>query len=754
MNHRDLRDMEELCIEEHAPPCTSHCPVHVDVRGMIQKIGEKDIPGAFGLFKKQVLFPGILSRICDSPCENHCNRKDLGGPLAVNALEHYCTRTLEESSPENAAPPVPKPLRKQNRSVAVAGGGLRGLSAALSLYGKGYDVTVFESEDTIGGRLVRLSPDILPPAVLKCDLSVFDHTTVTFRTGTAVEPGGGTEELLSTFDAVIIAFGYTGELSRWHETEIPGIFAAGGRSWSAVTEIASGKSLALSVERYIKKVSFATGRDFEEPYETRLYTNLAGKTATERKETFTGSEEALAEAQRCFRCSCLECVRSCAYLEAFESYPKRYIREISNNLAIVFGIKTAKPLINSCSLCGLCAEVCPNSVDMGRVALHARQEMTRKGSMPPAVHDFPLRDMLFSNDSRALLDRLQPGTEENRYIFFPGCRLSGLQPDHVVAAYSYLTGRLSGGTGIMLGCCGAPARWSGREELFQETISSLRGRWKNLGGGRVITACTTCRGLLREAVPEMETLSLWEVFAEQGLPPAPEGLPEILSVLDPCTSRHEEETRKAVRTVMAGRGVRLEELPYSGVMTKCCGYGGLVLYANRDIAERTVSERLAEGTAPYLAYCSMCREAFAGRDKPVWHLLDLVFGLPYGADPFSKGPGISRQQDNRLLLKKTLLETFWEEGMNEERQEPGLTLYVDPPVAEVLEKRLILLTDIEAVIARAEETGQRLYDEKKERYVAHLKPGIITYWVEYSPERKGYRIHNAYSHRLAIVEDR
>ncbi|MBN2049133.1 MAG: 4Fe-4S dicluster domain-containing protein [Spirochaetales bacterium] len=756
MNHQDLRAMEELCIQEHAPPCTSHCPVHVDVRGMIRKITENDTPGAFDLFRKAAVFPGIISRLCDRPCESFCNRKNLGGSLAINALERFCAEAVETAYPMKAAPRASKPLRDQRKTIAVIGGGLLGLTAALVLYEKGYQVTVFEAEEIIGGRLNRFPQDRLPPEVLRRDLSVFDTLPISIKTGIRIEPSQAGTKLAEGFEAVILAVPGAFHGNRFFETSEPGVFARDGGEntpWSPILDICRGKGLALSAERYIKRVSLTSSREFEGPYETQLYTNLQGKTSKERKDLFADPAEALAEAQRCFNCSCLECVRHCVYLEQFGSYPKRYVREISNNLAIVFGIKTAKPLVNSCSLCGLCAEVCPNSLDMSTVALHARREMVKKGSMPPAIHDFPVRDMLFSNQENCLLTRRQPGTEANSYVFFPGCRLSGLQKDHVLSSYGYLTSRLEGGVGLMLGCCGAPAKWSGREELFQETLKNFRSRWESLGCGTVITACSTCKAVLTEAFPEMETLPLWEFFLRHDLPPAPEGLPERCSILDPCTARYDETTRKAVRALLQARGIAVAELPHSGVLTQCCGYGGLVLYAKAEIAGKTVQRRLEESDNPYVAYCSMCREAFAGRGKPVWHLLDLVFGSPGEHSPKAKGPGISRQQDTRLLLKKELLETFWEEKM-EERQDNETALYMDPAVTEALEKRLILLRDVREVIAAAEKTGQRLKNNKTNHLIAHLKPGIITYWVEYAPEGDGYRVYNAYSHRLEILEDR
>ena len=93
--------------------------------------------------------------------------------------------------------------------------------------------------------------------------------------------------------------------------------------------------------------------------------------------------------------------------------------------------------------------------------------------MPPSAHDFALRDMAFSTGEKFALVRHEPGTTGSEYLFFPGCQLAGSAPEQVEAVYGYLRDRLSGGVGLALGCCGAPADWAGREALCREVIDDL-----------------------------------------------------------------------------------------------------------------------------------------------------------------------------------------------------------------------------------------------------------------------------------------
>ena len=147
-------------------------------------------------------------------------------------------------------------------------------------------------------------------------------------------------------------------------------------------------------------------------------------------------DEAIAEAARCFPCRCMECVKACEYLKAYGSYPKRYVRDIYNNLGIVLGNRKSNRMIDSCALCGLCDTVCPNDLSMGEVCLEARRNMVESGHMPASHHDFALRDMAHSHSEAAALARAAPGEATCRVAFFPGCQLAASSPWHVESVYN------------------------------------------------------------------------------------------------------------------------------------------------------------------------------------------------------------------------------------------------------------------------------------------------------------------------------
>ena len=89
---REIQAREKLCVEQHAPPCTAACPVHVDVREMIAAISREDWAAAYKILQKAVLFPEIIGRVCDYPCEAKCKRQEAGEKVHIAALEKACVQ--------------------------------------------------------------------------------------------------------------------------------------------------------------------------------------------------------------------------------------------------------------------------------------------------------------------------------------------------------------------------------------------------------------------------------------------------------------------------------------------------------------------------------------------------------------------------------------------------------------------------------------------------------------------------------------
>ncbi len=779
MDQKYLHETEARCTQDQPPGCVAGCPVHVDVPAMISAIKKQDYARGYAIYAKNVSFPGIIGHICTQPCQSSCKRSELDQPISINLLERVCVLAVDKRSTGGSGG---LSIKQRSKKAAVIGAGLSGLTAAWELVKKGYPVTLFELSGQLGGA-IRNEPEVcLPHHIIEEDLAPLLHNhllDIRYNSGVGVSDGKVSfDEIFAGYDAIYLGTGLDHHLPAgvelsldetgrpWHDSQtlsttsdkifVGGSLILGLGNRSPIKSVCHGKMAAVSIDRFLQGVSLTAGRPREDSYETALYTSLKGilpeqAYLKDRSGELPPPELVANEANRCLLCTCLECVKVCPYLDYYKSYPKKYVREIHNNLIIIKGGRSANEMINSCSLCGLCAEVCPGNLDMGEFCLKARKKMVETGKMPPSAHDFALQDMAFSTSEHVTLHRHQFGLVNSRVLFFPGCQLSASSPQYVGKLYQYLREKIDGGVGLSLSCCGAPAQWAGREDLFSENLDSLKKCWAELGNPAIVAGCPTCYSIFRKMLPELECETIWTVFNRFGLPEGSKARGKVkkLAVHDACTTRHDQLLQESIRKIILDLGYQVEELEYSREQTTCCGYGGLMSFVNRDIARKVVEKRIAENSEDYLAYCAICRDHFAARGKRTYHLLDLIFGSPDHDSAVDQGPGFSERQENRYRCKKTLLKEVWGEEM--ECKEPDFDLIISDAVRESMEERMILKGDIIEVISHARSSGNVMENTESGNMVAYYKHRNVTYWVEFIEENENtYQVHKAYSHRVVI----
>lgn len=773
MNPRQILKKEELCIEDHAPRCMASCPVHVDSRQLSTLIKEENFTEAANLYKQKVLFPGIMAFGCHAPCKESCMRAHCGDAVEIGALERAAVSygTIEV-----------EPLvisMKLKKNVAVIGAGISGMTVATLLIEKGFQVSLYESEELPGGRAKTIA-GVTPQTIEKDFFSCIDGL-VGINYGNRVGKECFFADLDKKYDGIYVSKSVnTTDLQLelddvggikvdpvTLQTSNPKVFAGGGTNGEGIylpmQSLEEGKRAAISMDRFLKQVSVKAARTKEGPYETQLYTNLEGIAPNQAVKVADGRlvytrEEAVAEAERCLDCRCMECVKQCSFLAKYEKFPKKYIREVFNNLStICIGFRSRKPLINGCSLCGLCEELCPNSLSMAEVFKASRQHMVKTDSMPPRYHEFPLRDMAFSNGENFSLCRHEPNQTDSNYLFFPGCQLAAGKPEYIKPMYDYFREKLTGGVGLMLGCCGAPADWAGREKDYQKTMEDFRNNWEAMGKPKIITACPTCYKEFKEGLPEAELTTAWNLYNTFGLPEdgKKQGKPpRKVSIHDACTARHEMEMQEDIRGILKKADYEVVELDYAKEKTRCCGYGGLMFYSDPDLVKQIREERRQESVHDLMTYCSVCRDYLADGEKPVYHILDVIYGKDSHIRGLKKGPNIDEKRQNRKDVKEFLLKSLWDKEWKVEKMEyETINLLLSEEVKKKMEERLILSQNIQEVIFHAEETGNIILNPKNGHSIAYFKPKVVTYWVEYEKEGEGYRVHSTYCHRIEIMEE-
>ena len=185
--------------------CQWACPAHTDVPEYIRLIGQGRYTEAYLINRASNVFPGILGRVCDRPCEPACRRGRIEEkPVAICRLKRVTSDHREEDI-RAALPSVPK--LKNGKRVACIGAGPASLTVADDLLPLGYEVVIFERWGTPGGLMRTNIPSFrLPAEVLDEEIAYIVDRGVDLRLGTPVT---SLKQLLGSgeFDAVFIGSG-------------------------------------------------------------------------------------------------------------------------------------------------------------------------------------------------------------------------------------------------------------------------------------------------------------------------------------------------------------------------------------------------------------------------------------------------------------------------------------------------------------------------------------------------------------------
>ena len=141
--------------------CQWACPAHTDVPEYIRLIAQGRFADAYLLNRESNVFPGILGRVCDRPCEPACRRRRVEDePVAICRLK----RVAADNRGDIVARLPQAPRRKNGKRIALIGAGCASLTVANDLAPLGYDCVIFEALPTPGGLMRSNIPAFRLPA--------------------------------------------------------------------------------------------------------------------------------------------------------------------------------------------------------------------------------------------------------------------------------------------------------------------------------------------------------------------------------------------------------------------------------------------------------------------------------------------------------------------------------------------------------------------------------------------------------------
>lgn len=341
---------------------------------------------------------------------------------------------------------------------------------------------------------------------------------------------------------------------------------------------------------------------------------------------------------------CMACTGRCAFLS-------RYGTPRSISTRFDFTTALHQKIAYECSLCGLCAAICPEKLDPGQLFLEIRRQHVEDKHFSPK----PYRALIgYESCGTSPLFSWYGLPQGCDTVFFPGCTFSGTRPTVTLQIYQQLR-RFIPSLGMVLDCCTKPSHDLGRTSYFHSVFGEMLALLARHGVHTVLTACPNCTKIFRQYGKGLAVQTIYEVFHAQGLGKTlAGGADSEVSVHDPCVLRDDPAVQTAVRGLLTDMGHTLVELKHHKQFTVCCGEGGAVGCLQPRLAQRwTTLRRQEAGTRQLVACCAGCTGSL-NRITPTVHIADLLFRpeavlnntLAFARPPFT--------YFNRIVLKQRM----------------------------------------------------------------------------------------------------
>jgi glutamate synthase (NADPH/NADH) small chain len=207
------------CSQCGVPYCQVHCPVQNNIPDWLMLTAEGRLEEAYEVSQATNNFPEICGRICpqDRLCEGNCVIETAGhGTVTIGAVERYITDT---AFARGWVKPIEPPV-EQELSVGIVGAGPAGLAAAEQLRKQGWQVTVYDRHDRIGGLMIYGIPNFkLEKDVVARRARVLVDGGIRFELNGEVGGDVAFQELRERHDAVFIGTG----VYRGRDISMPGV---------------------------------------------------------------------------------------------------------------------------------------------------------------------------------------------------------------------------------------------------------------------------------------------------------------------------------------------------------------------------------------------------------------------------------------------------------------------------------------------------------------------------------------------------
>lgn len=192
------------CMNCVTKPCQIGCPLNIDIPEFIKNFRNGNYEEAFKVLCKSTVLPSVCGKICpvDKQCQGSCAKKVSYDPVEIGKIESY----IGDLALKNEWS-LPKKTKK-NGKVAVIGSGPSGLTCAAFLAENGYQVTIYEKHDYLGGLLYHGIPKFrLDRELVQKMIKQILDLGINVKTNVSLGKDISLEELEKEYDAVFLGLG-------------------------------------------------------------------------------------------------------------------------------------------------------------------------------------------------------------------------------------------------------------------------------------------------------------------------------------------------------------------------------------------------------------------------------------------------------------------------------------------------------------------------------------------------------------------
>ena len=256
----EIKKLADFCVSCVTKPCQLGCPLNNDTTGFIKAVKNDNYEEAFKILSNTTVMPAICGKICphEKQCQGSCVKRVSYEAVRIGDIESF----IGDLAIENDWKFLKK--SKKNKKILVVGSGPAGLTCAAFLAKEGYQVTLYEKHDYLGGLLYhgipafRLNKDLVKKTIDKIlDLGIEVHTNMTLGKDFSLD------EVKDKYDAIFLGIG--ANISKM--MEIPGEDLTGVYGGNELLEkaihpdytdkkvfVIGGGNVAMDVARTVKRL--------------------------------------------------------------------------------------------------------------------------------------------------------------------------------------------------------------------------------------------------------------------------------------------------------------------------------------------------------------------------------------------------------------------------------------------------------------------------------------------------------------------